>query len=111
MAAKRTSEVARGTGSSPAAPIGPSQATSQPIPEPAAPRDVPEPLGDLPPENVGRSDGASTNRKSKDHSGAGRRLDEREFEGAREALLRGSTVVGEIPLRWALQGSSPEFAS
>jgi len=63
MAAKRTSEVARETGSSPAAPIGPSQATGQPIPEPAAPRDVPEPLGDLPPENVRRSDGASTNRK------------------------------------------------
>jgi len=71
MAAKRTSEVARETGSSPAPPIGTSQATGQPIPEPAAPRDVPEPLGDLPPENVGRSDGASTNRKKQKITTAG----------------------------------------
>ena len=65
MALKRTSEDAKGSGSSAAAPIRPSQTTGQPIPEPASPRDVPEPLGDLPPESVGRNDGASPNRKER----------------------------------------------
>jgi len=65
MASKRTSEDAKGSGSSAAAPIRPLRTTGQPIPEPASPRDVPEPLGDLPPESVGRSDGASPNRKKK----------------------------------------------
>jgi hypothetical protein len=65
MASKRTSEDAKGSGSSAAAPIRLPRTTGQPIPEPASPRDVPEPLGDLPPESVGRSDGASPNRKKK----------------------------------------------
>jgi hypothetical protein len=65
MASKRTSEDAKGSGLSAAAPIRPPRTTGQSIPEPASPRDVPEPLGDLPPESVGRGDGASTNRKRK----------------------------------------------
>src|ERR1700733_10711164 len=65
MASKRTSEDAKGSGSSAAAPIRLPRTTGQPIPEPASPRDVPEPLGDLPPESVGQSDGASPNRKRK----------------------------------------------
>jgi len=58
MAAKRTSEDARGIGSNLGAPIGvaapirPSRTTGQPISEPASPRDIPEPLDDLPPARV-----------------------------------------------------------
>jgi hypothetical protein len=84
MALKRTSEDAKGSGSSAAAPIRPSQTTGQPIPEPASPRDVPEPLGDLPPESVGRSGGVSPNRKKK-------RIPSGPGDG-------GSTVVREIAL-------------
>ena len=65
MVSKSTSGDARGTGSSAAAPIRRPRTSGEPIPEPSAPRDVPEPLGDLPPENVGRGDGASPNRKDK----------------------------------------------
>lgn len=63
MDSTRTSEDAKGTGSSAAAPTRPPRTTGQPITEPASPRDVPEPLGDLPPESVGRNDGAGPNRK------------------------------------------------
>ena len=65
MASRKTSEDAKGSGSGAAAPIRPPRTLGQPITEPASPRDVPEPLGDLPPESVGRSDGASPNRKKK----------------------------------------------
>jgi len=69
--ARKTSEDAGGIGGSAAAPIRsaapnrPPRTTGQPIPEPPSPRDVPEPLGDLPPESVGRSDGVSSNRNRK----------------------------------------------
>lgn len=106
MASKRTSEVASGIGANRAAPILPTgpirlpRTTGQPIPEPASPRDVPEPLGDLPPESVRRIGGASPHRKSKKISaGAG---DERTGRSSKASARlrsasrgRGSRVEGE----------------
>ena len=64
MAAKITSEGAKGAGSSRAALFRTLQTSGQPIPEPAAPRDVPEPLADLPPERVERGHGVRPKKKS-----------------------------------------------